>query len=86
LLDKQQFIDYYNSEIVQLLTSNKSSPVCSDDSKNNSCCCIMIMLGGVTPHDSNEFMAEAIASTGDFWKHPEEDNTAPTRLVVPDKL
>jgi hypothetical protein len=34
------------------------------------------MLGGVTPHDSNEFMAEAIASTGDFWKHPEEDNTA----------
>ena len=36
LLDKQQFIDYYNSEIVQLLTSNKSSPVCSDDSKNLS--------------------------------------------------
>jgi hypothetical protein len=36
LLDKQQFLDYYNSEIVQLLTSNKSSPVCSDDSKNLS--------------------------------------------------
>jgi hypothetical protein len=31
-------------------------------------------------------MAEAIASTGDFWKHPEEDITAPTRFVVPDKL
>ena len=36
LLDKQQFIDYYNSEVVQLLTSSKSSPVCSDDSKNLS--------------------------------------------------
>jgi hypothetical protein len=32
------------------------------------------------------FMAEAIASSGDFLKHPDEDNTAPTRFVVPDKL
>jgi hypothetical protein len=27
-----------------------------------------------------------IASNGDFLKHPDDDNTAPTRLVVPDKL
>jgi hypothetical protein len=39
------------------------------------------MLGVVTPQLLSVFMAEVMASIGDFLKHPDEDNTAPTRFT-----
>jgi hypothetical protein len=40
------------------------------------------MLGVVTPQLLSVFMAEVMASIGDFLKHPDEDNTANPRQFV----